>query len=78
MAFVARLTSMSTTEMMKIGIYVYHNVNKFLILDCFLSVAYDYGVHSALRIILDPNLDEDALSTSSIDGFRVVFITSNI
>lgn len=37
------------------------------------STVYNYGVHSALRLILDPNLNDNALSTVSIDGFKVTF-----
>ncbi|XP_057371714.1 pickpocket protein 28-like isoform X2 [Daphnia carinata] len=36
------------------------------------STVYDYGVHSALRIILDPNLNDNALSPVSIDGFKIL------
>lgn len=35
------------------------------------GTVYDYGVHSAFRIILDPNVNDNVLSTISIDGFKV-------
>jgi hypothetical protein len=40
------------------------------------SAAYNYGVHSALRIILDPHTEDNVLSTVSIDGFKVTLIAS--
>ncbi len=35
------------------------------------STVYEYGVHSALRLILDPNVYDNALSTVAFDGFKV-------
>lgn len=31
----------------------------------------DYGVHAALRVILDLNITDSALTTSKFDGFKV-------
>ncbi|XP_046446200.1 pickpocket protein 28-like isoform X3 [Daphnia pulex] len=36
------------------------------------GTVYDYGVHSAFRIILDPNVNDNVLSTISIDGFKIL------
>ena len=29
------------------------------------------GVHAALRVVLDPNLSDNALTTSKFEGFKV-------
>lgn len=34
-------------------------------------IVYEYGVHSAMRLMLNPNVYDNALGGSTFDGFKV-------